>query len=86
MLTSAGAPSCEATARFYARTLEKAGRTSTAAATLLASAGGRLDQSTTSRKHHPSDYVGDGRLIRGRGVIFPGSHRTDGASHVKDQQ
>ena len=49
---------------------------------LLASARGGLDQSTTSRKHRPSDYVGNGRVISGRGVIFPGSY---GSSTVKKE-
>ena len=39
---------------------------------LLASAGGGLDQSTPYRKRPRTGYVGDGRLIGGRGVIFPG--------------
>jgi hypothetical protein len=30
-----------------------------------------LDQSTTTRKQHQTSYLGDGRLIGGRGVIFP---------------
>ena len=43
---------------------------------LLASAGGGLDQSTTSGKSCQNGYVGNGRLNGGRGVIFPGSHRS----------
>jgi hypothetical protein len=42
---------------------------------LLASAGGGLDQSTATGKRHRSSYVDGGRLIGGRGVIFPGSYR-----------
>jgi hypothetical protein len=42
---------------------------------LLASAGGGVDQSPTLRKQPPSGYFGKGRLMGGRGVIFPGSHR-----------
>jgi hypothetical protein len=34
-----------------------------------------LDQSTTTGKQHQTSYLGDGRLIGGRGVIFPGGHR-----------
>jgi hypothetical protein len=35
-----------------------------------------LDQSTTTGKQHQTSYLGDGRLIGGRGVIFHGGHRT----------
>jgi hypothetical protein len=42
---------------------------------LLASAGSGLDQSTSTGKRYRSSYVGGGRLIGGRGVIFPDSHR-----------
>jgi hypothetical protein len=45
---------------------------------LLAAAGGGLDQSATDRKQRPCGYVDDGRLIGGRGVIFPGSYRARG--------
>ena len=45
---------------------------------LLASAGGGLDQSATTGKRRHCEYVGDGRLIGGRGFIFPGSHRSRG--------
>jgi uncharacterized protein YjbI with pentapeptide repeats len=39
-----------------------------------------LDQSTTTGKQHQTSYLGDGRLIGGRGVIFPGGHRSLKAS------
>jgi len=42
---------------------------------LLASAGGGVDQSPTLRKRTPSVYLGKGRLMDGRGVIFPVSYR-----------
>ena len=42
---------------------------------VLASAKGGLDQSAITGKQHHYGYVGDGRLIGGRGVIFPASHR-----------
>jgi hypothetical protein len=41
----------------------------------LASAGGDMDQSSTRRKRTPVGYFGKGRLIGGKGVIFPDSHR-----------
>ena len=53
---------------------------------LLASAGGGLDRSTISGKHHPSDYIGAGRLFRGRGDIFPGSHRSANPSSMPATQ
>jgi hypothetical protein len=43
---------------------------------LLASARGGVDQSPTLRKRTPSSYFGKGRLMGGRGVIFPGSYRS----------
>ncbi|MEB3361031.1 MAG: hypothetical protein VKI42_02775, partial [Synechococcaceae cyanobacterium] len=43
---------------------------------LLASAGGGLDQSTASGQEPSSGYIGNGCLTGSRGVIFPGSHRT----------
>jgi hypothetical protein len=42
---------------------------------LLATTRGGLDQSTTTGNQHQTSYLGDGRLIGGRGVIFPGGHR-----------
>jgi hypothetical protein len=41
-----------------------------------------LDQSTTTGKQHQTSYLGDGRLIGGRGVIFPGGHRSRAAKTV----
>jgi hypothetical protein len=46
-----------------------------AAAPAVGVAVGGLDQSTASRKRQQSGYVGDGRLISDRGVIFLGSYR-----------
>jgi hypothetical protein len=37
---------------------------------LLASAGGGLDQSSTTRQRHHSGYVGDGRLIAAGAASF----------------
>jgi len=34
-----------------------------------------MDQSSTKRKRNPVGYFGKGRLIGGKGVIFPDSHR-----------
>jgi hypothetical protein len=34
-----------------------------------------MDQSSTRRKRTPVGYLGEGRLMGGRGVIFPGSYR-----------
>jgi hypothetical protein len=34
-----------------------------------------MDQSSTRRKCTPVRYLGKGRLMGGRGVIFPGSYR-----------
>jgi hypothetical protein len=47
---------------------------------LLASAGSGMDQSSTRRKCTPVRYLGKGRLMGGRGVIFPGSYRGVGWS------
>lgn len=44
----------------------------------LASTGGGVDQSAATRKRRHCGFVGDGCLIGGRGVIFPGSHRPGG--------
>ena len=43
---------------------------------LLATTKDGLDQSTTTGKQHQTSYLGNGRLIGGRGgVIFPNRHR-----------
>jgi hypothetical protein len=34
-----------------------------------------MDQSSTRRKRTPVGYFGKGRLIGGKGVIFPDSYR-----------
>jgi len=41
----------------------------------LASAGSDMDQSSTRTKRTSVGYLGKGRLMGGRGVIFPGSYR-----------
>jgi hypothetical protein len=48
--------------------------------TLLASAGGGTDQCSFRTKCAPATYVGKGRLIGGKGVIFPDSHRSGDSS------
>jgi hypothetical protein len=50
---------------------------------LLASAGSGMDQSSTRRKCTPVRYLGKGRLMGGRGVIFPGSYRLSAISTLK---
>lgn len=44
---------------------------------MLESTGGGLDQSAGIRNHQHCGYVGDGFPTGGRGVIFPGSYRSD---------